>query len=154
MTSAVICEGCTPLPSQVAEYCQQAAHLHHAFVVTRPDCDFLYVDVGCVQQGAAFGHRHCCNCSRHVLGAQRRAIQGIDRDIDFRSIVPTFCAMKSIGALSRSPSDYHRAVDRHLVKLATHHIHSCLIRGELVALTAQSGCRRRCPLRYTLNLKC
>jgi hypothetical protein len=49
-------------------------------------------------------------------------------------------------------ANHHRAVDRDLFKLATHRIHSCLICGELVALTAQSGCR--CPLRYTHNLKC
>src|SRR5216684_4571936 len=40
--------------------------------------------VGRVQQRAAIGHRHGRDRARHVLGAQRGALERIDGDIDLR----------------------------------------------------------------------
>jgi hypothetical protein len=73
--------------------------------IARADGDLVHVDVGRVEQRAAFGHRHHGDRARHVLGAERGALERIDRDVDFRPLsVPTSSPMNSIGASSRSPS--------------------------------------------------
>ena len=48
--------------------------------VTRSDRDFFHVDVGCMQQRAAIGHRHGRDRARHVLGTQRGAFERVDGD--------------------------------------------------------------------------
>src|SRR5215470_16999758 len=45
------------------------------------DGDLVHVDVGRIEQGAAVGECHGRDRARHVLGAQRRAFERVDRDV-------------------------------------------------------------------------
>ena len=56
-----------------------------ALRIAGADRDLVHVDVGRVQQRAALGHGHGGDRARHVLGAQRRAFERIDRDVDLRA---------------------------------------------------------------------
>ena len=55
-----------------------------ALRIARADRKFIHIDIGRVQHRARLGHGECGDGARHVLGAQRRALQRIDGDIDFR----------------------------------------------------------------------
>src|SRR5262249_1812633 len=48
-----------------------------AFRIAGTDRDLFHVDVGRVEQRARFRHGHRGDCARHVLGAQRGALERI-----------------------------------------------------------------------------
>ena len=50
------------------------------------DGDLVHIDVGRVEQRAAFGDRQHRQRVGHGLGAERRALQRIDGDVDFRAV--------------------------------------------------------------------
>ena len=118
------------------------------------DRNLLHVNVRRVEQRAAFGHRHRGDGARHVLGAQRRAFERIDGDIDPRAVlVPDRLADEQHGRLvSLALSDHDRAVDRELVELPPHGVDCRLIGRLLVAATAQSRRRHRGPLGHPHEL--
>ena len=81
---------------------------------------------------------------RRAGRAEVRALERIDRDVDrgqprrdglADAARPTFSPMKSIGALSRSPSPMHDgAVDRHAVQHSPHGLDRRLVGLVAVAL--------------------
>ena len=109
--------------------------------IARADGDLVHVDVGSGQQRAGLGHGHDGDGARHVLGAERRAFQRIDRDIDLRAVlVAHLLADEEHGRfVALALADHHRAVDRELVQLAAHGIHGSLVGGLLVAAPAKPG---------------
>ncbi len=86
-TSTVIADGVDALglgqPVHVVG--RRRVEFDHALGVARADRDLLHVDVGRMQQRAAVGHRHGRDRARHVLGAQRGALERVDGDIDLRA---------------------------------------------------------------------
>ena len=58
--------------------------IDNVFRITRPDRDLVHIDVGCMQKRAVLRQSERGDGARHILGAKRRALQWIDRDIDFR----------------------------------------------------------------------
>ena len=116
-----------------------------SFGIARADRDLVHIDVGRVEQRAAFRHRHGGDRARHVLGAQRRAFERIDRDVDLR---PGFRADLLADEQHRrfvalALADHDRAVDRQLVELAPHGVDGGLVGGLLVAVAAQPRRRHR-----------
>ena len=126
-----------------------------ALGIAGADRDLLHIDVGRVQQRAAIGHRHGRDRARHVLGAQRRALQRIDRDIDFRAGIDSdFLADEQHRRLvALALADHHGAFDRQLVELAAHRIDRGLVGGLLVAVAAQPRRRHRRALGHPHDLE-
>ena len=78
-----------------------------SFGIAGADRDLVHIDVGRVEQPALLGDREHRERVGPGLGADRRAFERIERDVDLRAgalRVPTFSPMNSIGASSRSPS--------------------------------------------------
>jgi hypothetical protein len=79
--------------------------IDNIFRIARANRDLVHIDIGRMQKRALLRHSQRGDGSRHILGAQRRALQRIDGDIEFGpNPVPTFSPMNSIGASSISPS--------------------------------------------------
>ena len=82
----------------------------HRVLRLRSDDQLLHVNVGRVQQPAPLGGGQHGDRTRGSGGAEVRALEGVDGDIDFGQPSspfaprPTRSPMKSIGAWSRSPS--------------------------------------------------
>src|SRR5215831_17096238 len=55
------------------------------FWIARADRDFVHIDVGSVQQRAVLSHSEGGEGTRHVLGAERRPLERIDRDVHLGS---------------------------------------------------------------------
>ena len=66
-------------------FLRRRVEIDDALRIARADGDLVHVDVGRVEQRAAFGHRHGGDRARHVLGAERGAFERIDRDVDLRA---------------------------------------------------------------------
>ena len=137
-------------------FIRRGVEVDHVLVVAGADGDLFHVDVGGVQQRAAVGHRHGGNRAGHVLGAQRRAFQRIDGDIDLRPGVDTdlLADEQHRGFVALALADHDGALDRHLVEFAAHRVHRRLIGRLLVAVAAQPRCRHRRPLRHAHDLEC
>ena len=116
-----------------------------ALRIAGADRDLLHVDVGRVQQRAAVGHRHGGDRARHVLGAQRRAFERIDRDVDLRALLGAdlLADEQHRRLVELALADHHGAVDRQLVELAPHGVDRRLVGGLLVAAAAQARRRHR-----------
>ena len=85
------------------------------------------------------GYRDRGDGAGHVLGAQRRALQRIDRNVDLE---PAFGADLLADEQHRrfvhlAFADHDRAVDRQLVELAPHGVDRGLVGGLFVAAAAQ-----------------
>src|SRR5262249_50240315 len=52
--------------------------------VTRPHRDLVHVDVRRVEERSVLGQSKGCDSTRHILGAQRRALERVDGDVHFR----------------------------------------------------------------------
>ena len=115
--------------------------IDHAVGIAGADRDLLHVDVRRVEQRAAFRHRHGGDRARHVLGAQRRAFERIDRDIDLRAVLVAdrLADEQHRRLVALALPDHDRAVDRQLVELAPHGVDRRLIGRLLVAAAASAA---------------
>ena len=102
------------------------------------DRDLVHVDVGRIEQRAAFRHRHGGDRARHVLGAQRRALERIDGDVDLRAVAAAdlLADEQHRRLVALALADHDRAVDRQPVQLAPHGVDRRLVGGLLVAAPA------------------
>ena len=93
--------------------------------------------------------------ARHVLGAERRAFERIDRDVDLGAVlVADLLADEQHRRLvALALADHHRAVDRQLVELAPHGVDRGLVGGLLVAAAAQPRRRHRRALGHAHDLE-
>ena len=119
-----------------------------ALRIAGADGDLVHVDVGRVEERAAFRHRHHGDGARHVLGAQRRALQRIERDVDLRAAAGADLLAdeqhRRLVALALADDD--GAVDRQIVQFAAHGVDRCLVGRLLVAAAAQPRRRHRSAL--------
>ena len=124
--------------------------LDHAFGKARTDGDLLHVDVGRMEQRAAIRHRHGRDRARHVLGAQRRALQRIDGDVDLRAGIHSdlLADEQHRRFVALALADHDGAFDRQLVELAAHRVDRGLVGCLLVAVAAQPRRRNRRALRH------
>ena len=122
--------------------------------IAGPDGDLLHVDVGRIEQRAAFRHRHGGDRARHVLGAERGALEWIDRDVDLRPRSdPDILADEQHGRfVALALADHHRSVDRQLAELAPHGVNRGLVGVLLVAAPAQARRRHRGALGHAHDL--
>jgi hypothetical protein len=122
-------------------FTRRRVEIDHALGIAGPDGDLFHVDVGRIEQRAAFRHGHGGDGPRHVLGAKGGALQRIDGDIDPRPILAAdlFADEQHGRFVALALPDHHRAVDRQIVELAAHGVHRRLIGGLLVAAAAQAG---------------
>ena len=76
--------GFTPLAlaSAADVFAGRRVEIDDALRIAGTDGDLVHVDVGRMQQRAVLGHGHGGDGARHVLGAQRRAFERIDGDVD------------------------------------------------------------------------
>ncbi len=117
--------------------------IDHMLGIAGADRDLFHVDVWRVQQRAAFGHCHGRNRSGHVLGAERRAFERIDRDVDPRTGLDAdlLSDEQHRRFVALTLTDHHGAFDWDLVEFAPHRIDRGLVCSLLVAVAAQP-CRR------------
>ena len=129
--------------------------IDHALGIAGADRDLVHVDVGRIEQRSALRHRHGGNRARHVLGAQRRAFERIDRDIDLRAgLAPHLLADEQHRRLvALALADHDGAVDRQLVELAPHGVDGRLVGRLFVATPAQPRSRYRGTLGHTHDLE-
>jgi hypothetical protein len=122
----------------------------NALRITRTDRQFLHIDVGRMQERTAIGHRHGRDRAGHVLGAQRRAFERIDGDINLGTgIEPDLLAdEKHRRLVALALADHDGAFDRQLVEFAAHRVDRGLVRSLFVAVTSQSRRRYRGALRH------
>ena len=155
--SAVMSAGCHALGlGEIADVLlRRRVEIDHALGIAGADRDLVHVDVGRVEQRAALGHRHGGDRARHVLGAQRRAFERIDRDIDLRpGLAPDLLADEQHRRLvALALADHHGAVDRQLVELAPHGVDRRLVGRLLVAAAAQARGRDRGALGHAHDLE-
>ena len=111
----------------------------HVLGIAGPDRDLVHIDVGRVQQCAALGDGDGGDGARHVLGAQRRAFQRIDRDVDLEAALGAdlLADEQHRRFVHLAFADHHRAVDRQIVELAPHGVDRRLIGRLLLAAAAQ-----------------
>ena len=85
-----------------------------------------------------------------VLGADCRAFQRIERDIDGRSVARTdFLAnVEHRRFVTLALADYNCSCDWQAIKFLAHRINGRLIRRHLVATSAQTCCSNSRPLGY------
>ena len=104
------------------------------------DGDLVHVDVGRVEQRAGLRHRHHRDRARHVLGAQRRAFQRIDGDVDLRARrrAHPLADEQHRRLVALALADDDRAVDGQAVEFAAHRVDGGLVGGLLVAAAAQA----------------
>jgi hypothetical protein len=126
-----------------------------ALRIAGADGDLVHVAVGRVQQRTAIGHRDCGDRARHVLGAQGRAFERIDRNVDLGSVlVADLLANEQHWRLvDLALADHHRAVDRQFVQLATHGVDRGLVGGLLLPAPAQPRRRYRRALGHAYDLE-
>ena len=123
--------------------------------IAGPDRDLLHINVGRIEQRAAFRHRHRGDGARHVLGAQGRAFERIDGDVDLGSDLGAdlLADEQHRRLVALALPDHHRAVDRQLVELAPHGVDGRLVGGLLVAAAAQPRRRHRRTLGHAHDLE-
>ena len=135
---------------------RRRVEIDHARRVAGSDRDLLHVDVGRVEQRAAFRHRHGGDRAGHVLGAQRGAFERIDGDVDLGTAAAAADLLadeehRRLVALALP--DHHGAEDRQIVHLAPHRIDRRLVRRLLVAPAAQIGGGDRRALGHPCDLQ-
>ena len=113
------------------------------------DGDLVHVDVGRVEQRAGLGHGHHGDRARHVLGAERGALQRVDGDVDLGAlaIADLLADEQHRRLVALALADHDGAVDGQLVELAAHGVDGGLVGGLLVAVAAQPGGGHRGALR-------
>ncbi len=122
----------------------------HAAFAERTDDDLFHVAVGCVQQSAFFGNSEHGNCTRRAGGAEVRAFEGIDRDVDFRNVcsvgkfgADTFADVEHRRFIAFAFANHDRAVHGNGVHDFAHAFSSDFVREMAVALTHGAGrCNR------------
>ena len=65
---------------------RRLVEIDHALGIARADRDLVHVDVGRVEQPALFGDRQHREAVRPGLGADRGALQRIERDVDLGAV--------------------------------------------------------------------
>jgi hypothetical protein len=87
---------------------------------------------------------------RHVLSAERRALERIDGDIHLRpgSGADLLANEQHRRFVHLAFADHDRALDRKLTQFSAHRIDSRLVRHLFRAAPAQSRCGHRGPFRY------
>ncbi len=107
--------------------------IDHALRIAGTDRDLVHIDVGRVQQRAVLGHGQGGDGARHVLGAQRRAFERIDGDVDLGAgLGADLLADEQHRRLVHfALPDHHGAVDRQIVELAPHGVDRGLVGGLL-----------------------
>ena len=123
----------------------ERVEIDHARGIARADGDLVHVDVGRVEQRAGLRHRHHGDRARHVLGAQRRAFQRIDGDVDLRTggRAHALADEQHRRLVALALADHDRSVDGQAVEFAAHRIDGGLVGGLLVAPPAQARGRNR-----------
>jgi hypothetical protein len=103
-----------------------------------------------VQEGAVLRHGERGDGARHVLGAERRAFERIDRDVHLGSgSGADFLADEQHRRFVHLAfADHHGAVDGKRAQLAAHGIDRGLIRHLFRAAAAQPRCGHGGLLRY------
>ena len=105
------------------------------------DGDLVHVDVRRVQKPALLGDGNAGERIGLVLGAHRSAFERVDGDIHARPFARThlFTDVEHRRLVALALADHDRAVNRQLVELRTHGVHSGLIGGALVAVAPLAG---------------
>ena len=125
------------------------------FGIARADGDLVHVAVGRVQQRAGVRHGDGGDRARHVLGAERRAFQRIDGDVDLGAALGAdlLADEQHRRFVDLALADHHRAVDRQLVELAPHGVDRGLVGGLVLAAAAQPRRRHRRALGHAHDLE-
>ncbi len=113
--------------------------------IVRADGDLVHVDVGREEQAALFGNGDDGQRVGQVLGADRRAFERIERDIDRRTFAAAdlFADIEHRRLVALALADHHRALDGEAVEFLPHGIDGGLVGSLFVAASAQSGSRDR-----------
>jgi len=103
-----------------------------------------------MQQRAVLGHSERGDGARHVLGAERRAFERIDRDVHLRSGsgADFLTDEQHRRCVHLAFADHHLAVDRKRAQFTAHGIDRGLIRHLFRAAPAQPRSGHRGLLRY------
>ena len=119
-------------------FLRRRVEIDHSLGVAGADRDLVHVDVGRVQERAAFGHGEGGYGARHVLGAQRRALQRVDRNVDLEAGLGAdlFADEQHRRLIHLALADDDGPVDRQIVEFAAHGIDGGLVGGLLVAAPA------------------
>ncbi len=127
-----------------------------ALRVTRTDGDLFHIDVRRVKQVALLGNRDHRKRVWQVLGADRRAFQRIERDIDVRPLFGTnfFADVEHRRFVTLALADNHRSGNRKAVQFLAHCIDGRLIGSHFVAAAPQPRRRHCCTLGHADQFEC
>jgi hypothetical protein len=122
-------------------FVSRCIEIDNVFRVTRPHRDLVHIDVGCMQKRAVLRQSERGDGARHILGAKRRALQWIDRNIDFRSGsgADLLADEQHRRLIHLALADHNRAIDRKAAEFAAHGIDGGLVGFLFRAATAQPG---------------
>ena len=123
----------------VEVFLRRGVEIDGAGRIAGADGDLLHIDVGRGEKRPGLRHRHHGDRARHVLGAQGRAFERIDRDIHLGAVPVSdpFADEQHRRLVALALADHDGAVDRQLVELAAHGVHGSLIGGLLVAAATE-----------------
>ncbi len=118
------------------------------------DRDLVHVDIGRMQHLAAFGQRNHRQRIGQVLGADGRAFQRVQRDIDRRAVLGAdlLADIEHRRLVALALADHHAPVDGQVVELGAHGVHCSLVGGLFIAMAAQAGGGNRGALGHARQL--
>ena len=119
-----------------------------------PDDQLLHVDVGGVEQAALLGGGQHRDRVGRARGAEVRALEGIDRDVDRVAALADLLADVQHGRLvALAFADHDGAVDVDGLHLLAHGVHRHLVGVLAVALAHGAGGRDGGPLHHPHELQ-
>jgi hypothetical protein len=123
--------------------------------VTRPHRYLVHVDIRRVEERSVLGQSKGCDSTRHILGAQRGALERVDGYVHFRprSGADFLADEQHRCFIHLAFADHDRSVDRQFAQFAAHGIDRGLIGFLLGAPAAQSRGSHRRTLGHPHNLE-
>ncbi len=108
-----------------------------------------------MQKRSCIRHRHGRDRARHVLGAQRGALERIDGYIDLRAGIDAdlLADIQHRRLVALALADHDGAFDGQFVELAPHRVDRGLVGRLLVAMAAQPRRRHRRAFRHPHDLE-
>ena len=128
------------LASELEIVLRRAIEVDDAFRIARADRDLVHVHVGRMQQAALGRDREHRQRIGHGLGADRRALERIDGDVDTRALAGAhlLADVEHRRLVHLALADHHAAANGQLGQLPPHGIDGGLVGALDVTATAQS----------------
>ena len=124
--------------------------------IARTNRNLFHVNIWRVEQIAFFGDGNNSQRIRQVLGADRRAFQRIESDINVRPLFGAdfFADIKHRRFIAFAFTDHDRASNRKAIQFLTHGINGSLISSHFIATSTKACCSHCRAFGHTNEFQC